>query len=316
MSLLLFRIMGDWLFRNIAAMTTNYLRSAGQTTMGNMRLVSSVTDSLYLFLRLSIPFGFCIMVAGVLANLLQVGFLFTTEPLVPKMEKINPLTGLTRLVSGRSIVEAIRSILKIIVILLIAYRTIAGDFIEITEMMNMSLLAIWERIVAISYSLFWRIILAFLVIAILDYAYQRYSYEQRLRMTKQELKEERKQIDGDPAVKSRIRSLQREMARRRMMENVPKATVVVTNPTHLAIAIRYEPSQMDAPHVIAKGKLLIAQKIKEIALLNNIPVVEDKKLARALYDIVEPGDAIPMQFYSAVAEILAYIYKLKNKVVS
>jgi len=132
-------------------------------------------------------------------------------------------------------------------------------------------------------------------------------------MSHHELKEDRKQMEGYPQVKSRIRALQREMARRRMMENVPKATVVVTNPTHLAIALRYNPSENDAPVVVAKGKLIIAQRIKQIALENNIPVVEDKPLARAMFDKVEIGFPIPVEFFTAVAEIIAYVYRLKNR---
>jgi flagellar biosynthetic protein FlhB len=214
------------------------------------------------------------------------------------------------------VVEAFKGILKISIILGIACITIQQELVKIIQLMNMSLTAIWSIIVSLCYLITLRITLALLILAILDYAYQRYQYEKNLRMTRQEVKEERKQMDGDPAVKSRIRSLQREMARRRMMDEVPKATVVVTNPTHVAIAIRYEASRMDAPRVVAKGKLLLAQRIREIALQNNIPVVENKKLARALYDIVEPGDVIPVQFYTAVAEILAYVYRLKNMVAS
>ena len=152
-----------------------------------------------------------------------------------------------------------------------------------------------------------------IIIAILDYAYQRYDHEKRLKMSHQELKEERKQMEGDPQVKARIRSLQREMARRRMMEQVPKATVVVTNPTYIAIAMRYEPAENDAPIVVAKGKRVIAERIKEIARENNVPIVEDKPLARAMYDKVDIGQPIPVEFFTAVAEILAYVYRLKNR---
>ncbi|MFW5960703.1 MAG: EscU/YscU/HrcU family type III secretion system export apparatus switch protein, partial [Chitinivibrionales bacterium] len=149
-------------------------------------------------------------------------------------------------------------------------------------------------------------------IALIDYFYQRYEHEKKIKMSKQEIKEERKQMEGDPQIKSRIKSLQREMAKRRMLEEVPQATVVVTNPTHLAIAIKYNSEEMSAPLVVAKGKSHMAERIKQIAEDNEIPVVQDKPLARTMYDKVEPGDDIPVEFYNAVAEILAYVYKLKG----
>ncbi|MBN1982305.1 MAG: flagellar biosynthesis protein FlhB [Chitinivibrionales bacterium] len=315
-SLFLFQVMGEWLFSKLYGLTLYYLRTASTVEFDAVALVSITKNSLNSYMHLFLPFGVCIMVAGIIANIVQVGFLMTHEPLVPRMEKINPLDGMKRLFSLQSIVEALKGGLKISIILIIASMTIIQEIKTITQLLNLTLAAIWATVVHLSFTITFRIILALLVLAVLDYAYQRFQHEKKLRMTKQEVKEERKQIDGDPAVKSRIRSLQREMARRRMMNDVPKATVVVTNPTHIAIAIRYEAAQMDAPRVVAKGKLLLAQRIREIALQNNIPIVEDKKLARALYDVVEPGDAIPVQFYTAVAEILAYVYRLKKTVVS
>jgi flagellar biosynthetic protein FlhB len=196
----------------------------------------------------------------------------------------------------------------------VAFITIRGEFETMLTLCHTSVGAIWMFILFLSFKIVFRVALVLVLLAILDYAYQKYEHEKKLKMTRQEVKEERKQMEGDPLVKSRIRSLQREMARRRMMEEVPKATVVVTNPTHLAIAIRYEPEEMETPVVLAKGKQYVAERIKEIALKENIPVVEDKPLARAMYDMIEPGDEIPVQFFNAVAEILAYVYKLKNKV--
>jgi flagellar biosynthetic protein FlhB len=158
-----------------------------------------------------------------------------------------------------------------------------------------------------------RIALVLIVLALLDYAYQRFEHEKNLKMTKQEVKEEQKQMEGDPQVKSRIRGLQREMARRRMMQEVPEATVVVTNPTFIAIALKYEPQKSDAPLVVAKGKRVIAEKIREIAREHDIPIVEDRPLARSMYDKVDVGLAIPMEFFTAVAEIMAYVFRLKNR---
>jgi flagellar biosynthetic protein FlhB len=232
---------------------------------------------------------------------------------MPKLEKINPVSGFSRFFSMRSIVETLKNIVKLVLIICVAYITLKKEFLTMLTLADASVLSIWAYVLAVSYKVILRIALAMVIIAILDYAYQRFEHEKQLKMTHQEVKEERKQLEGDPQVKARIRSLQREMARRRMMEQVPKATVVVTNPTHLAIALRYEPKENDAPVVVAKGKDLIAQKIKKLAQENDVPVVEDKPLARSMYDKVEVGFPIPVEFFTAVAEIMAYVYRLKNR---
>ncbi|MBD3320131.1 MAG: flagellar type III secretion system protein FlhB, partial [Chitinivibrionales bacterium] len=216
--------------------------------------------------------------------------------------------------SMRSIVETVKNLLKIAVIAVVAYITIRGKFFEFMKLSDTGPGAIWVFFMTTAFTIVWRIILVLIFLALLDLIYQRYEHEQKLKMTKEEIKEERKQMEGDPQIKSRIKSLQREMARRRMMQEVPKATVVVTNPTHIAIAIKYEPQEMPTPKVLAKGKRIIAEKIKKRALEHDIPVVEDKPLARAMYDKVQEGEDIPLEFFTAVAEILAYVYRLKNKV--
>jgi flagellar biosynthetic protein FlhB len=254
-----------------------------------------------------------IMIIGTVANLVQVGFRFTLQPLAPKMEKLNLLTGAKRLLSLRSIVEMVKDIAKLLLIGAIAFFTIKGEFGKFIGLWDVSPGALWVFLLSVSFDIVLRVSLVLLVISIIDFFYQRYEYEKQLKMTKQEVKEERKQMDGDPQIKSRVRSLQREMARRRMMQEVPKATVVVTNPTYIAIAIRYEPDAMQTPKVVAKGKRLMAEQIKKKALELSIPIVEDKPLARAMYDKVEPGDDIPMEFFAAVAEVLAYVYRLKKK---
>jgi flagellar biosynthetic protein FlhB len=172
---------------------------------------------------------------------------------------------------------------------------------------------IWVFMLKVSYSVLMKIIMVLIVLAILDFIWQRFSHEKSLRMSKQELKEEHKQMEGDPQIKARVRSLQREMARRRMYKEIPKATVVVTNPTHIAIALQYDSAVMKAPVVLAKGKRLIAERIREIARTAGVPIVEDKPLARAMYDKIDVGFEIPMEFFTAVAEILAYVYRLKNR---
>ncbi len=272
-----------------------------------------MTASLLFLFYTCLPVCAAIMVVGTAANLLQVGFLFTLEPLIPKLEKLNFLSGAKRLVSVRSMIEMVKDIAKLLLIGAIVFFTIKAEFATFIGLWDASPASIWVFMLTLSFKIVFRVVLMLLVISIIDFFYQRYEYEKQLKMTKQEVKEERKQMDGDPLIKSRVRSLQREMARRRMMQEVPKATVVVTNPTYIAIAIRYEADAMQTPKVVAKGKRLMAEQIKRKAMELGIPIVEDKPLARALYDKVEPGDDIPVEFFAAVAEVLAYVYRLKKK---
>jgi flagellar biosynthetic protein FlhB len=244
---------------------------------------------------------------------MQVGFLFTLQPITPKLEKLDMISGLKRLFSARSAVEMVKDIAKLTLIGAIAFITIKSQFHRFLGLWDAEPVAIMSCILSVSFAIVIRVVIALLIISLLDYLYQRYEYEKKLKMTRQEVKEERKQMDGDPQIKSRVRSLQREMARRRMMQEVPKATVVVTNPTYIAIAIRYEPDEMQTPKVVAKGKRLMAQRIRELAVNAGIPIVEDKPLARAMYDKVEAGSDIPVEFFTAVAEVLAYVYRLKRK---
>jgi len=263
-----------------------------------------------------LPILGAILFAGLIANIVQIGLLLTFDPITPKLEKINPLSGIKRIFSMRTIVETVKNLLKVGFIGYIAYITIESEYAILVGLADASVVAIWNFILVSAYDIFVRTSIVLLVIAVADYGYQRYEHEKKLKMTFQEIKQERKDIDGDPQVKARIRALQREMSRRRMMEQVPQASVVVTNPTHLAIALQYEPEKSDAPIVIAKGVDLIALKIKKIALENDIPVKEDKELARSMYDKVEVGLPIPMEFYTVIAELMAWVYGLKGKKVA
>jgi flagellar biosynthesis protein FlhB len=263
--------------------------------------------------KMILPIILGILAVGVVVNVLQVGWLFTLKPLEPKFSKINPLTGLARFFSMRSLVELAKSLAKIAIIGWVAYATIKGEFKYMVHLSDASVGMILLFILNCSMKIILRVLIILAILAILDFAYQRYDSERNLKMTKQEVKDEHKQMEGDPKVKSRIRRLQLEMARRRMMKEVPKATVVVTNPTFIAIAIRYEPDEMQTPLVVAKGKRLVAERIKQVAREAGVPIVEDKPLARTMYDRVAIGGEIPVEFFTAVAEILAYVYRLKNR---
>ncbi|OCC16091.1 Flagellar biosynthesis protein FlhB [Dissulfuribacter thermophilus] len=260
------------------------------------------------------PIFLVVVVLAILSNILQFGFIFTSEPLVPKFSRINPLEGVKRLFSAQSFAELLKSLFKVAVVGYVAYVTVRAEFENIPLMLQKSPFQILAYLGQVSFAIFWKTCAVMIVLSILDYLFQRWDFEKNLRMTRQELKEEFKQTEGDPQVKSRIRSIQREMARKRMMAEVPEADVVITNPTKLAVALRYEPGAMDAPKVVAKGSGYVAQRIKDIAYEHDVPVVENKPLAQSLFRSCNVGDIIPESLYKVVAEVLAYVYRLKGKV--
>ncbi|MEH7882757.1 flagellar biosynthesis protein FlhB [Bacillus sp. JJ1609] len=254
------------------------------------------------------------LVAGVAANYAQVGFMFSTEAIQMKLEKINPISGFKRIFSMRAIVELIKSILKISFIGLIAFSVLWSRMDEVLLLSSKSMATALGTIAGLTLQMGLFASGALLFLSLMDYLYQKYDFEKSIRMSKQDLKDEYKNIEGDPLIKSKIKQRQREMAMRRMMQEVPKADVVITNPTHFAIALKYDDQKSDAPIVVAKGVDFVAQKIKLIAKENEIVTVENRPLARALYSQTEIGDAIPEEFFKAVAEILAFVYQAKNKV--
>jgi flagellar biosynthetic protein FlhB len=259
------------------------------------------------------PFFAFFLIVAVISSLLQHGWLFTLEPLRPKLSKINPLQGFKRLFSLRSVVELFKSILKMSVVGLAVYWGIKDSINQVVGLMNTSVEYIILFMASDAMGVLWRVALAFVVLAVLDFVYQHYEFMQGLRMTKQEVKDEMKQMEGDPQVKGRIRQLQREMAQRRMMDEVPRADVVITNPTQYAVALKYVSGQMNAPKVVAKGRGPIAARIREIAQEHGIPLVENPPLARTLYHDVELEHPIPPELFKAVAEILAYVFRIRGR---
>lgn len=266
------------------------------------------------FMTIMAPIFLFAVLAALAANYAQVGFLFTAHPIKPDLNKINPINGFKRIFSKKALIELLKSMFKVLIVGYIAYLVILRSYPMILKMSDMETTGVLFTIASIVYELAIKIGFALLLLAILDYIYQRFDFEQNLRMTKKEVKDELKQQEGDPLVKSRIRHRQRQLAMRRMMEEVPSADVVITNPTHLAIALRYDKSRMGAPKIVAKGERLIALKIKKIAEENSVPVIEDRPLAQVLYKTGQIGFEIPVELYQAVAEILALIYKLRNKI--
>jgi flagellar biosynthetic protein FlhB len=313
-AIFLLRLVGPWMMREFNANIREcFALCSLPADMSMERLISLSQGAILLLVKAILPFAGAILCAGVLANVVQIGLLLTLDPMIPKLEKLNPLSGLKRIFSMRTVVETVKNILKICLIGYIAYATIKGEYEILLTLADASITAIWKFVLASAYDIFLRTALVMLIIALADYGYQRYEHEKKLKMSFQEVKEEHKQMDGDPQVKARIRALQREMSRRKMMDQVPQASVVVTNPTHLAIALLYAPEKSDAPLVVAKGQDLLALRIKKIAEENGVPLYEDKPLARAMYNMVEVGSPIPEQFFTAVAEIIAWASKLKEK---
>jgi flagellar biosynthetic protein FlhB len=251
--------------------------------------------------------------AGVGANLIQVGFLLTATPMTPKWERISPASGLKRLFSKRSLAELFKALFKMCFIGVIAYRTVAADLDRFPLLLGMETIEVVSFLSGLVSRMILWVAVSMLVLALFDYAYQRYEYEQSLRMTKQEVKDEFKQTEGNPEIRSRIKQKQREMARRRMMQELPKADVVVTNPTHYAVALSYKPGEMAAPRVLAKGAGAVALRIRELSAEHNVPIVENPPLARELFRVSEVGETVPFELYQAVAEVLAFVYQTKEK---
>lgn len=260
-----------------------------------------------------IPVMLTIFVFALISNFAQVGFSVSWQSLEPKFSRLDPINGFRQKFTSRAVVEFLKTLIKVAVISMVAYKAIKAETFNITTLYDNSVGFILLYLLKVSFWIFVKVCLIMFVVAILDYAYQRWKFLEEQKMTKKEVRDEAKQMEGDPLVKSRIRQLQHQAARKRMMADVPHADVVVTNPTHLAVALKYDGKTMDAPKILAKGAGPIAENIKRIAKENNVPLVEDKQLARNLYRTVDIGEEVPMELYQAVAELLAYVYKLRGK---
>lgn len=253
------------------------------------------------------------IVMGVASTVLQTGFLNNEEALSPKFERLNPVEGLKRLFSLRAVVEGLKAVFKLILVSAVVIVLVKEHLIKVPILVNLSINQMVVFAGDLSVRLLGGVGVFMGVLATADYFFQRWQLEKQMRMTKQEVKEEHKSNEGDPMIKARIRRIQREMANKRMMADVPKADVVVTNPTHIACALQYDPTTMAAPRLIAKGAGAVAEKIKAIAREHNIPVLENKPLARTLFKTLKIGQTIPRELFQAVAQVLSYVYKLKRK---
>ncbi|MGD6992370.1 flagellar biosynthesis protein FlhB [Sutcliffiella horikoshii] len=260
------------------------------------------------------PIMLAAFLGAVIANYLQVGPLFSTEAIHMKLNKLDPIQGFKRIYSVRAIVEFVKSMLKIVFVGIITFSILWMSLEEVLILSQKNLHDAFAFLGTLTVRMGLFAGGALLFLSIFDYLYQKYDYEKNIRMSKHDVKDEYKKAEGDPLIKSKIKQKQREMAMQRMMQEVPQADVIITNPTHYAIALKYDESKGDAPIVLAKGVDYVAKKIKEKAKEHNIVTVENKPLARSLYSQAEIGDAIPEEFFQAVAEILAYVYRLQNQV--
>ena len=312
-ALLGFMIMGEQSTRQVMTSWNGMFSESWALQLTPQELYKVTVNSMQAFLKIIGPFLILVMLAGLLSNIVQIGGLrFSSHPLIPKFNKLNPLTGFGRIFSKNSLMELFKSLFKVGIISVISYFVIKSHWKEIPPLMGLGVGQILSFMGFVSLKIIFNVLLVMIFLSLIDYAFQKFTYLENLRMTKQEVKEERKETDGNPLIKQRIRTVQMEMARKRMMAAVPEADVIVTNPTHISVAIKYDMENFAAPVVVAKGVGPIAMKIREIARENDIPLVEDKPLARALNKTVEVGQMIPASLYKAVAEILAYVYKLKH----
>ena len=299
-------------YANLLDITSNVLGSSGTIELTADNFYPYWSGILRKVFFTMLPFLVLVALAGLVSNILQIGFVFSPKALGVKFERINPAEGIKKILSLRSIMELFKSVIKITIVGYTSYCLIKSEFHNFPLLLDADVNYIFTYMGHLTLKLVIWTGLVICILAAIDLGYQKWQFAKNLRMTRQELKEEYKEQEGDPQIKSRIRSIQKEIARKRMMADVPKADVVITNPTHLAIALAYKHGDMNAPKVVAKGAGIIADKIKEIARCNGVTVLENKPLARTLYKLVKIGDEIPANLYKAVAEILAYVYKLKR----
>jgi flagellar biosynthesis protein FlhB len=272
-----------------------------------------VKDGLWFIAFTIVPIFAGLFIVAFASAVSQVGFKMSLKALAPKGSKFNIVTGIKRVFfSPTSFVEVLKSLLKLAVISGTVYYVMNDFFHESTNLIEISVSEITSFMIKAVFQLTWKIAIIYALFAAIDFIYQKYSFKKQMMMTKQEVKEEIRQTEGDPFIKSRIRKIQHSISRSRMMQEVAKADVVITNPTHYAIALKYDLQKDAAPRVLAKGMDEVARRIKEIAIENNIPLHEDRELARALYKFCEVGDQIPEKLFKAVAQILAYIYQLRK----
>lgn len=310
---LLIGVMAGAVMRRLTIYMRSFIEKSHEVTFAP-ETMGAILNSTFLEVLtiLALPF-LILMAAAFLAPFLQVGPLFAPEALKPDLSKISPMKGFKRLFSLRSIMEFVKGILKIAVIATVGVILLYPFYDNIEHMVGLPMPLMLDEMMIMVMRLLTGILIALVIVAVIDLLYQRTEHMKKMRMTKQELKDEYKQTEGDPHIKARLRQLRQEKARQRMMQAVPEADVVITNPTHYAIALKYDPDTMEAPQCIAKGADDVALRIREIARENDIVIYEEPPLARALFDMMDIDDFIPAEHYQAVAKIISYVFQLKGR---
>jgi flagellar biosynthetic protein FlhB len=304
-------LLGSRLWMRLVEFTRTALNPAGRVDALDMAPFAA--SGAVEVLKWIVPFMLIVALAGAATVLAQVGWLFTTKPLMPSLNKLNPINGFKRIFSMRSLMTAVINMGKLAVVVGVVYMTFAVSAGQIIHALSLGHLDLFRMGAHLSVGLGFKLSAVLIVLALLDYAFQKYRQERDMRMTKDEVKDEMRSMEGDPVVRRRRREVQLQLAVQRLKKDVPTADVVVTNPTHLALAIRYDADTMPAPRVVAKGADHMALRIRQIAIEWGIPIVERKTLARSMYDAVEVGEYVPERFYRAIAEILAYVYELSGR---
>ena len=308
-------LLGDYYIKQIGSNLTNSLNNISELVLEgtNTEFLQVVGKGIIRVVIINGPLWGGLFLVAFLVSIAQVGYKPTLKPMAPKFNKMNPLKGIKKIASKDTLVELVKSLCKVSFLGVIFINTLKGAVDNLFKFYDMSLLQILENIGSIVLKIGFSVSLAFFFVAMIDFAYQKYKHEDSIKMTKQEIKDEYKQAEGDPQIKGKIKQKMREMSMKRMMQEIPQADVIITNPTHFAVAITYDQQRGAAPIVVAKGVDYVAEKIKEKAKEHRIQIVQNKPLARTLYYTVEIGQEIPPELYNAVAEVLAYVYSLNDK---
>lgn len=309
----LFALWAPMALQNLHSQSRHWFETAGARILTPETAYSTLLEVVHGSLLPLLPFAVILAALGVLATVVQTGPLWVSDAIQMKLSKLNPVNGLKRMISLRGFVELWKSLLKLGLATGVTSLILADRIAQIVAFPSMDLVDSLAVTGDITMTLVLWIGLTFLVLALADFGYQKWQFLRDQRMTRQEVKDETKDTEGNPLIKSRRLSLQRERARQRMMQAVPKADVVITNPTHLAVALKYDPDESDAPTVVAKGAGFVAERIRQIARHAGVPIIENKALAQSLYKVVAVGKTIPVNLYKAVAEVLAYVYRLKQE---
>lgn len=302
------------LYKLLREFAVKWFSGAGTMTdfsMGSLQQLGN--ESLALLAKALIPFLLICCVLAIVATGVQTRFLFTGKNFAPKFSRLNPMQGIKKLFSLRNVLELVKNLLKVTILLIIIFNLLKQDLVPMMRMMYMDVQLSASQMLSMIVEMTMQICMVFLVIAGLDFGYQWWDYERRLKMSKQEIKEEYKEMEGNPETKNRIRNIQRQRAQMRMMQAIPKADVIIRNPTHFAVALQYDLERNSTPVVVAKGQDELALRIVAIGEENGVTVLENKPLARALYAQCAVDQEIPAEYYGAVAEILVYVYKMNHK---